>query len=409
MLHINGNFQKLPGSYLFAEIARRVKAYQAAHPDADIIRLGIGDVTKPLVPAVIEAMHSAVEEMGHEETFHGYGPDFGYDFLINAIREGDYAARGIEIAYDEVFISDGAKCDVGNIQELFSPDALIAVTDPVYPVYVDSNAMAGRAGNYVGDRWDRLVYLPCNAENGFVPAVPDRPVDVIYLCYPNNPTGTVLTREQLQVFVDWARENGAIIIYDAAYRAYVTTPEIPLSIYEVEGAREVAIECNSFSKTAGFTGTRCAYTVIPHEVCGLDEKGQRVELNALWKRRMATKFNGVSYPIQRAAAAVYTEEGQKQIKEVIAAYMENARIIREGLTAAGLTVYGGKDAPYIWLKVPDGMSSWAFFDKLLDECHIVGTPGSGFGPSGEGYFRLTAFNTLEKTREAMARIGQMKL
>lgn len=409
MLHINQNFQKLPGSYLFAEIARRVKAYQAAHPEADIIRLGIGDVTKPLVPAVIEAMHSAVEEMGHEETFHGYGPDFGYDFLVNAIREGDYAARGIEIAYDEVFISDGAKCDVGNIQELFSPDAVIAVTDPVYPVYVDSNAMAGRAGNYVGDRWDRLVYLPCNAENGFVPAVPDRPVDVIYLCYPNNPTGTVLTREQLQVFVDWAKENGAIIIYDAAYRAYVTTPGIPLSIYEVPGAREVAIECNSFSKTAGFTGTRCAYTVIPHEVCGMDEKGQKVELNALWKRRMATKFNGVSYPIQRGAAAVYTEAGQKQIKEVIAAYMENARIIREGLTAAGLTVYGGKDAPYIWLKVPDGMSSWAFFDKLLDECHIVGTPGSGFGPSGEGYFRLTAFNTLEKTQQAMARISHMKL
>lgn len=409
MLHINQNFQKLPGSYLFAEIARRVKAYQAAHPEADIIRLGIGDVTKPLVPAVIEAMHSAVEEMGHEETFHGYGPDFGYDFLVNAIREGDYAARGIEIAYDEVFISDGAKCDVGNIQELFSPDAVIAVTDPVYPVYVDSNAMAGRAGNYVGDRWDRLVYLPCNAENGFVPAVPDRPVDVIYLCYPNNPTGTVLTREQLQVFVDWAKENGAIIIYDAAYRAYVTTPGIPLSIYEVPGAREVAIECNSFSKTAGFTGTRCAYTVISHEVCGMDEKGQKVELNALWKRRMATKFNGVSYPIQRGAAAVYTKAGQKQIKEVIAAYMENARIIREGLTAAGLTVYGGKDAPYIWLKVPDGMSSWAFFDKLLDECHIVGTPGSGFGPSGEGYFRLTAFNTLEKTQQAMARISHMKL
>ncbi len=409
MLHINQNFQKLPGSYLFAEIARRVKAYQAAHPEADIIRLGIGDVTKPLVPAVIEAMHSAVEEMGHEETFHGYGPDFGYDFLVNAIREGDYATRGIEIAYDEVFISDGAKCDVGNIQELFSPDAVIAVTDPVYPVYVDSNAMAGRAGNYVGDRWDRLVYLPCNAENGFVPAVPDRPGDVIYLCYPNNPSGTVLTREQLQVFVDWAKENGAIIIYDAAYRAYVTTPGIPLSIYEVPGAREETIECNSFSKTAGFTGTRCAYTVIPHEVCGLGERGLKVELNALWKRRMATKFNGVSYPIQHGAAAVYTEAGQKQIKEVIAAYMENARIIREGLTAAGLTVYGGKDAPYIWLKVPDGMSSWAFFDKLLDECHIVGTPGSGFGPSGEGYFRLTAFNTLEKTQQAMARISHMKL
>jgi len=407
MLRINDNFQKLPGSYLFAEIARRVKAYQEAHPEADIIRLGIGDVTKPLVPAVIEAMHRAVEEMGHQETFHGYGPDFGYDFLVNAIREGDYASRGVTIAYDEVFISDGSKCDVGNIQELFSPEAVIAVTDPVYPVYVDSNAMAGRAGDYVEDRWNRLVYLPCNAENGFVPPLPERPVDVIYLCYPNNPTGTVLNKTQLKVFVDWARENGALIVYDAAYRAYISTPDIPLSIYEIEGAREVAIECNSFSKTAGFTGTRCAYTVIPHEVCGVDSQGRRVELNAMWKRRMATKFNGVSYPIQRAAAAVYTPEGQRQIKEVIASYMENARIIREALTAAGFTVYGGQDAPYIWLKVPEGMTSWAFFDKLLEECHIVGTPGSGFGPSGEGYFRLTAFNTLEKTQQAMERIGRL--
>lgn len=407
MFHINDHFQKLPGSYLFAEIARRVKAYSAEHPEADIIRLGIGDVTQPLVPAVIEAMHKAVDEMGRLETFHGYGPDFGYDFLVNAIREHDYAARGIELAYDEVFISDGAKCDVGNIQELFSEDAVIAVTDPVYPVYVDSNAMAGRAGDYVGDRWDRLVYLPCNAENGFVPALPDRPVDVIYLCYPNNPTGTVLTKAQLKPWVDWARENGAIIIYDAAYRAFVTTPDIPLSIYEVEGAREVAIECNSFSKTAGFTGTRCAYTVVPHEVCGLDAKGEKVSMNALWKRRMATKFNGVSYPIQRAAAAVYTPEGQEQIKAVIASYMANAKIIRDSLMAAGFTVFGGVDAPYIWLKVPDGMTSWAFFDKLLHECNIVGTPGSGFGPSGEGYFRLTAFNTLEKTKQAMERITQL--
>ncbi len=409
MLHINEHFQKLPGSYLFAEIARRIKAYQAAHPDMDdLIRLGIGDVTKPLVPAVVQAMHKAVDEMGVQETFRGYGPDFGYDFLVNAIREGDYASRGIDIAYDEVFVSDGAKCDVGNIQELFSSDAVIAVTDPVYPVYVDSNAMAGRAGDYVGDRWSRLVYLPCNAENGFVPSVPDKPVDVLYLCYPNNPTGTVLNRNQLQAFVDWARENGALIIYDAAYRAFVRTPDIPLSIYEIEGARDVAIECNSFSKTAGFTGTRCAYTIVPHTVFGLDEKGEKVELNALWKRRMATKFNGVSYPVQRAAAAVYTEEGQKQIREVIDYYMENARVIREGLLAAGFTVYGGQDAPYIWLKVPDGMTSWAFFDKLLDECHVVGTPGAGFGPSGEGYFRLTAFNTLEKTREAMNRIAAMK-
>ena len=382
MFRINENFQKLPGSYLFAEVARRVKAYQEKHSDCEIIRLGIGDVTKPLVPAVIEAMHAAVEEMGHEETFHGYGPDFGYGFLINAIREGDYAQRGVEVAFDEVFISDGAKCDVGNIQELFSPDAVIAVTDPVYPVYVDSNAMAGRAGDYVDGRWDRLVYLPCNAENGFVPPLPETDVDVIYLCYPNNPTGTVLTKAQLKRFVDWAKAHGALIIYDAAYRAYVTNPDIPLSIYEVEGAREVAIECNSFSKTAGFTGTRCAYTVIPHEVCGIGQHGEKVALNDLWKRRMATKFNGVSYPVQRGAAAVYTPEGQAQIKAVIADYMENARIIRDSLTAKGFTVFGGTDAPYIWLKTPDGMDSWTFFDKLLDECHIVGTPGAGFGPSG---------------------------
>jgi len=408
MFHVNDHFQKLPGSYLFAEIARRVKVYQQEHPEADIIRLGIGDVTKPLVPAVIEAMHKAVDEMGCQETFRGYGPDFGYDFLVNAIRENDYASRGVELAFDEVFISDGAKSDVGNIQELFSEDAVIAVTDPVYPVYVDSNAMAGRAGEYVGDRWNKLVYLPCNAENGFVPPVPDRPVDVIYLCYPNNPTGTVLTKEQLKVYVDWAKENGAIIIYDAAYRAFITTPGVPLSIYEVEGAREVAIECNSFSKTAGFTGTRCAYTVVPHEVFGLDSQGNKVELNAMWKRRMATKFNGVSYPIQRAAAAVYTEEGQKQIKEVIDSYMANAKIIRESLVEQGFTVFGGVDAPYIWLKVPEGMTSWEFFDLLLDKCHIVGTPGSGFGPSGEGYFRLTAFNTLEKTKQAMERVSKLK-
>lgn len=409
MFRINENFQKLPGSYLFAEIARRVKAYQEKHSDCEIIRLGIGDVTKPLVPAVIEAMHAAVEEMGHEETFHGYGPDFGYDFLINAIREGDYAQRGVEVAFDEVFISDGAKCDVGNIQELFSPDAVIAVTDPVYPVYVDSNAMAGRAGDYVDGRWDRLVYLPCNAENGFVPPLPETDVDVIYLCYPNNPTGTVLTKAQLKRFVDWAKAHGALIIYDAAYRAYVTNPDIPLSIYEVEGAREVAIECNSFSKTAGFTGTRCAYTVIPHEVCGIGQHGEKVALNDLWKRRMATKFNGVSYPVQRGAAAVYTPEGQAQIKAVIADYMENARIIRDSLTAKGFTVFGGTDAPYIWLKTPDGMDSWTFFDKLLDECHIVGTPGAGFGPSGEGYFRLTAFNTREKTMQAMERVKDWQL
>lgn len=409
MFHINDYFTRLPGSYLFAEIARRVKAYTAEHPDADIIRLGIGDVTRPLAPAVIDAMHQAVSEMGVQETFRGYGPDYGYDFLVNAIRENDYAGRGVSLEYDEVFISDGAKCDVGNIQELFSDDAIIAVTDPVYPVYVDSNAMAGRAGEYINDRWDRLVYLPCNAENGFAPALPEKPVDVIYLCYPNNPTGTVLTRDQLKVWVDYARENGAIIIYDAAYRAFVSTPNVPLSIYEIEGAKECAIECNSFSKTAGFTGTRCGYTVVPHALKGLDAQGNKVELNALWKRRMSTKFNGVSYPVQRAAAAIYTPEGKQQIRETIDYYMRNAAIIRQGLTEAGITVFGGVDAPYIWLKVPGNMTSWEFFDRLLDECHIVGTPGSGFGPSGEGYFRLTAFNTLEKTQQAVERIRNWKL
>ncbi len=409
MFHINDYFTRLPGSYLFAEIARRVKNYTAEHPDADIIRLGIGDVTRPLAPAVIDAMHQAVSEMGVQETFRGYGPDYGYDFLVNAIRENDYASRGVSLEYDEVFISDGAKCDVGNIQELFSADAVIAVTDPVYPVYVDSNAMAGRAGTYADEHWDRLVYLPCNAENGFAPALPEKPVDVIYLCYPNNPTGTVLTRDQLKVWVDYARENGAIIIYDAAYRAFVSTPNVPLSIYEIEGAKECAIECNSFSKTAGFTGTRCGYTVVPHALKGLDSQGNKVEINALWKRRMSTKFNGVSYPVQRGAAAIYTPEGKRQIRETIDYYMHNAAIIRQGLTEAGITVFGGVDAPYIWLKVPGGMTSWEFFDRLLNECHIVGTPGSGFGPSGEGYFRLTAFNTLEKTQQAVERIRNWKL
>ncbi len=408
MLRINENYQKLPGSYLFAEIARRVKAFQAENPKADIIRLGIGDVTQPLCPAVITAMHKAVDEMADARTFRGYGPDFGYDFLVNAILESDYASRGVSLTFDEVFISDGAKCDVGNIQELFSVDCRVAVTDPVYPVYVDSNAMAGRAGDYGKDgRWTNLTYLACNEGNGFVPSLPQEPVDVIYLCYPNNPTGTTLTREQLKVFVDYARENGSLIIYDSAYRAYVTRPNIPLSIYEIEGAKDVAIECNSFSKTAGFTGTRCAYTVVPHEVKGLGIGGEKVSLNDLWKRRMATKFNGVSYPVQVGAAAVYTPEGQKQIKATIAYYMENAKIIREALVAQGMKVFGGVDAPYIWLKAPEGMTSWEFFDLLLTKFHLVGTPGSGFGPSGEGYFRLTAFNTRENTVRATERLKSL--
>ena len=398
----NPYFGRMTGNYLFAEIERRVRAHLAAHPDADLIRLGIGDVTRPLCPAVLSAMHQAVDEMGNPATFRGYGPDYGYDFLVNAIRENDYAPLGIPLAFDEVFISDGAKSDVGNIQELFAPDATIAVTDPVYPVYVDSNAMAGRAGFFADGRWDRLTYLPCNAENGFVPDVPAGHVDVLYLCYPNNPTGTTLTREQLGRFVEYARRENALIIYDAAYKAFVTSGA-PRSIYEVPGADEVAIECCSFSKTAGFTGVRCAYTVIPHAVKGRDASGQPVELNALWKRRTSTKFNGVSYPVQRAAAAVFTPEGHAQCMETIGYYLHNARVIREGLQQAGYAVYGGVDAPYIWLKTPTP-DSWAFFDHLLADLGVVGTPGAGFGPSGEGYLRLTAFNTLEKTQAAVARI-----
>ena len=402
MLKVNPNYEKLPGSYLFAEIARRVKEYTQAHPDADVIRLGIGDVTRPLAP-VVGAFEKAVREMGCAETFHGYGPDYGYDFLVNAIIENDYRALGVDVAFDEVFVSDGAKCDVSNVQELFSDDAVIAVTDPVYPVYVDSNAMAGRAGTYVGDRWDRLVYLPCNAENSFVPPLPDRPVDVIYLCYPNNPTGTTLTREQLKVFVDYAKQNGCIIVYDAAYKAFVTT-DAPRSIYEIEGAKDVAIECCSYSKTAGFTGTRCGWMVIPHGVHGLGASGQPVELNHMWKRRMGSKFNGVSYPVQRAAAAVYSPDGAAQCMETIRYYLRNASIIREGLIKAGYEVYGGVDAPYVWMRTPAGMDSWTFFDRLLQGVNVVGTPGAGFGPCGEGYFRLTAFNTLERTQEALERI-----
>lgn len=403
MLKVNPYYAKLPGNYLFAEVARRVNEYTAAHPQANVIRLGIGDVTRPLAPAVTEAFARAAEEMGRAETFHGYGPDYGYDFLIDAIVQNDYKAFGVDIAPDEVFVSDGAKCDVSNVQELFSQDAVIAVTDPVYPVYVDSNAMAGRAGEYADGRWSRLVYLPCNKENGFVPPLPDRPVDVIYLCYPNNPTGTTLTRARLKLFVDYARENGCLIVYDAAYKAFITT-DAPHSIYEIEGAKDVAIECCSYSKTAGFTGTRCGWMVIPHGVMGLGADGAPESLNRMWKRRMGSKFNGVSYPVQRAAAAVYTPDGWDQCMQTIRYYLTNARIIREGLAKAGFEVYGGVDAPYVWMKTPDGEDSWSFFDRLLRGAHVVGTPGAGFGPCGEGYFRLTAFNTLEKTEEALSRI-----
>ncbi|MBR3739579.1 MAG: LL-diaminopimelate aminotransferase [Clostridia bacterium] len=398
-MKINQNLAALPAGYLFAEIAKRVKDYSAAHPEADILRLGIGDVTLPLVPAVVDAMKTAADEMGTLSGFHGYGPDFGYDWLIDAIIAGDYTSRGVEISRDEVFVSDGAKSDVGNLQELFGPDAKIAVTDPVYPVYVDSNAMAGRLGAYENGKWTNLNYLPCTAENGFVPPLPKDDIDVVYLCYPNNPTGTVLTKEQLKVFVDWALAHNALIVYDAAYKAFISGPDIPRSIYEIPGAKKCAMECCSFSKTAGFTGTRCAYTVVPKELIF-----DGVSLNRIWGRRQATKFNGVSYVTQKAAAAVYTEAGQKQIMENIAYYQENARVIREGLTNAGMRVFGGEHAPYIWLKTPGTLSGWDFFDLLLHKAHVVGTPGEGFGPSGAGYFRLTAFNTLEKTREAVKRI-----
>lgn len=398
-MNINQNLASMPAGYLFAEVARRVKQYQGENPGAPILRLGIGDVTRPLCQAAVDAMVSAAREMGTPEGFHGYGPDFGYDWLIDAVIAGDYTARGVEISRDEVFISDGAKSDVGNLQELFGPDARIAVTDPVYPVYVDSNAMAGRLGRYENGRWTRLTYLPCNAENGFVPPLPDDGVDVVYLCYPNNPTGTVLTKAQLKVFVDWALAHDALIVYDAAYKAFISDPDIPQSIYEIPGAKKCAVECCSFSKTAGFTGTRCAYAVVPKELTW-----DGASLNRMWGRRQATKFNGVSYVTQRAAEAIYTPDGQKQIMDTIAYYRENARIIRGGLEKAGVLVFGGVHSPYVWMKTPGDMKSWDFFDQLLRRANVVGTPGEGFGPSGEGYFRLTAFNTLENTREAVRRI-----
>ena len=404
MTKVNQNFLKLPGSYLFSEIARRLAAYTAEHPEAKMIRLGIGDVTRPLAPAVIEAMHKAVDEMGTFEGFHGYGPEQGYDFLREAIAKTDYAARGVDIKPNEIFVSDGAKSDCGNIGDIFGADNVVAVCDPVYPVYVDTNAMAGRAGDFQEElgKWSKLVYMPCVEENGFTPQIPQEKVDMIYLCFPNNPTGTVATKEQLKAWVDYANENKAVILYDSAYEAFITQDDVPHTIYEIEGARTCAIEFRSFSKTAGFTGNRCAYTVVPME---LERDGAK--LNALWNRRQCTKFNGVPYVIQRGAAAVYTEEGQRQIKETIAYYQENARVIREGLTEAGLTCFGGVNAPYIWLKTPDGMGSWEFFDKLLKEANVVTTPGAGFDPSGEGYILLTAFGDADATKEAVARIRTM--
>jgi LL-diaminopimelate aminotransferase len=402
---VNENYLKLKSSYLFTEIARRVRGFQAEHPEASIIRLGIGDVTRPLPAAVLKAMHEAVDDMGRAESFKGYGPEPGYDFLTSLIVEHDYASRGVTLGTDEIFVSDGSKSDTANIQELFGPECVVALTDPVYPVYVDSNVMAGRAGSPTEDgRYDRLVYLPVTAENGFHPALPERKVDLIYLCYPNNPTGSVLDRTALKRWVDYARENEAVLLYDAAYEAYIRDPEIPHTIYEIEGAREAAIEFRSFSKTAGFTGTRCAFTVVPKELHGRDGAGSRVPLNPMWHRRQSTKFNGVPYIVQKGAAAIYSPEGKQQVRGLVDFYMENARIIREGLQAAGLEVYGGRNAPYIWLKTPGGLGSWEFFDKLLTEANVVGTPGSGFGPSGEGYFRLTAFGGREQTQEAVERI-----
>ena len=399
MFKINENFVKLPQSYLFSDIAKRVAAYTEANPDKSVIRLGIGDVTKPLVPAVVDAMKKACDEMGNEETFRGYGPEQGYAFLREAIVENDYKARGIDIKVDEVFVSDGAKSDTGNIGDIFGKDNVVAVCDPVYPVYVDTNAMAGRAGDLGADgRWNKLVYMPCTAENGFAPAIPEKKADMIYLCFPNNPTGASIDYEGLKKWVDYALENGSVILFDSAYEAFITE-DIPHSIFEIEGAKKCAIEFRSFSKTAGFTGTRCGYTVVPKE---LECNG--VSLNALWNRRQTTKFNGVPYIVQRGAEAVYTPEGQKQIRETIAYYLNNARIIREGLAAAGFTVYGGVNAPYIWLKTPDNLSSWEFFDLLINKAGVVGTPGSGFGPSGEGYFRLTSFGSRENSEAAIERI-----
>ena len=404
MYKINENFQKLPGSYLFSTIGKKVAAYQQANPDKEIIRLGIGDVTQPLAPAIIEALHKAVDEMGNAATFHGYAPDLGYEFLRSAIANTDYKARGCDISADEIFVSDGAKSDSANIQELFAADSRIAVTDPVYPVYVDSNVMAGRTGEYdpKTEMWSNVIYMPSTAENGFVPELPKEVPDMIYLCLPNNPTGTTLTKDELQVWVDYANKNGSVIIFDAAYEAYISEADVPHSIYECEGAKTCAIELRSFSKNAGFTGVRLGFTVVPKELkCG------DVSLNAMWARRHGTKFNGAPYIVQRAGEAVYSEAGKAQLKDQVAYYMNNAKVIKDGLAEAGYTVYGGVNAPYIWLKTPENMNSWEFFDYLLENANVVGTPGSGFGPSGEGYFRLTAFGNYENTVKALERIKKL--
>jgi len=408
MIKINENYLKLKAGYLFPEIARRTEAFAKANTDAQIIRLGIGDVTQPLPPAVIEAFHKGVEEMANQNTFRGYGPEQGYEFLIRAVIENEFNPRDVELETNEVFISDGTKCDTGNIQEIFGIDNTIAICDPVYPVYIDTNVMAGRTGQadekgcYKG-----IVYLPCTPQNNFAPAPPTKPVDLIYLCYPNNPTGAVATKELLTKWVDYALEHRAIILYDAAYEAFITEETIPHSIYEIPRAKEVAIEFRSFSKSAGFTGTRCALTVVPKKLKAYTTAGEPVAVNPIWKRRHTTKFNGVSYPVQCAAAAVYTDQGKQQVRELIDYYMENARIIREGLTEVGYTHYGGVNAPYVWCRTPDGLDSWQFFDKLLNEAHVVGTPGAGFGPAGEGFFRFSPFGDRDNIQTAVERIKKL--
>ena len=404
MFEINKNYLKLPGSYLFSTIAKKVSAYTEQHPEKTIIRLGIGDVTQPLAPAIIEALHQAVDEMAAAETFHGYAPDLGYEFLRSAIARHDYKARGCDIAIDEIFVSDGAKCDSGNIQEIFSLNNKIAVCDPVYPVYADTNVMAGRTGDYDAstERFEGVIYMACTEENDFAPEFPKETPDIIYLCFPNNPTGATIKKSELQKWVDYANANGAVIIYDAAYEAYISEDDVPHTIYECDGAKTCAIELKSFSKNAGFTGTRLGYTVIPKEL-----KQDGVSLNALWARRHGTKYNGAPYIIQRAGEAVYSEAGKAQLKEQVAYYMKNAKTILEGLREAGYSVSGGVNAPYIWLKTPEGMTSWDFFDYLLENANVVGTPGSGFGPHGEGYFRLTAFGSYKNTLAALERIKKL--
>ncbi len=407
MININENFLNLQDSYLFSTIAKKVAEFQKNNPDKKVIKLGIGDVTRPIVPAVLEAMHKAVDELGIQQSFRGYGPEQGYEFLREKIAEFDYAKRGVKIDIDEIFVSDGAKCDCGNIGDILGFENKVAITDPVYPVYLDTNVMSGRSGKYneKTGMFENIIYMPATSKNNFVPEFPEEVPDMIYLCLPNNPTGTTLTKEQLAKWVEYARKNKSLILFDSAYEAYISEENIPHTIYEIEGAKEVAIEFRSFSKTAGFTG---AYTIVPKELKGYTKNGEEVSLNSLWNRRHGTKFNGVSYPVQRGAEAIYSDDGQKQIKENISYYMNNAKIIKEGLQASGFTVYGGINAPYIWLKVPSNMTSWEFFDKLLNEANVVGTPGVGFGPSGEGYFRLTAFGTKENTIEAIERIKNMK-